>query len=362
MSDCFQHIREIIEIGHLTKSFKLNDVSIKIKNPNLQLIDWSEEFSSNLIEKKLILLCRCIISISGIDTRNLHFELYESFINSHSFSILDKLRVYADHTMYIATKANKYLEAFCYTDESRYIWKAWKARSLFTSYKLEDINNLQLSWVIWNEAEDERLESDRDWEKAFFIASASNAKGVESVQKKWKAKDKSEMDRREEVIEMAKKGALEDPSKKKYVQQKNYNRSKSEEELKEEMRKWVAGEEDEHDRAVREHKEEVQNTINEMKRQAEEMKKRNREKRSELENVVTGMSLIGLTEEQIRSRVKKDIFEAPTINEGNKSVIENFFMKPTTTGNLTIEDGEVKGNYTQPSLMDKISNRRPSME
>ncbi len=184
---------------------------------------------------------------------------------------------------------------------------------------------------------------------------------LDLCKKKWKAKDKSEMDRREEVIEMAKKGALEDPSKKKYIQ-KNYNRSKSEEELREEMRKWVAGEEDEHDIAVREHKEEVQNTINEMKRQSEEMRRRNREKRAELESAVTGMSLIGLTEEQIRSMVKKDVFAAPNINEANKSVIEDFFMRPTTTGNLTIEDGEVKGNYTEPSLMDRISNRRPTME
>jgi hypothetical protein len=359
MSNCFNDIRDIIQFGYIEQSFKINDIFIKLKNPNLQTIDWANQFSpSTSIEKNLAILSKCITSIAGRDTENLHFEIYDMLINSQIFSILHKIGVYADLLMSRAIKSNKYLEAFCYTEESRYLWKAWKARSLFSNHKLNDLNNIQISWVIWNEAEDERFESDKEWEKAFFIASATNPKGVEAVQKKWKMREQTEETRRLEIVEDAKKGILENTENK--PKKTHIKKSKTTEDLRDEMRRWVMGEEDEHDISVREYKEEIQRSVDEMVRRSEEIRKRNRKKRDELDQAIKGISLIGLTEEDVKNKYKKEP-NAYDVQDVNKQVIDSFIMTPVDKGNLSVNDGEVVGKQPE-SLMDRISHRRPTME
>ncbi len=359
MSDYFKDIRNIIEKGFIVESFKINDVIIKIKNPNLQIIEWTEEFSSQNIERSVALLTKLIISISGRETKDFFYEVFETLMDSQIFSILSKMYVYAHRLMNRAIHANKYLEAYCYTDESRYLWKAWKSRSLFTTHRLEDLNNIQISWVIWNEAEDERIESDRDWEKAFFIASATNPKGVEAVQKKWRIKDNQELERREDLIDQAVKGLFEETEGVEIKKKTRIKKQKTMQDLEEEMRKWVSGEEDDHDVIVRTYKEDIQNHIDELVRQAEEIKKQNKKKRAELDSAITGISLVGLTEEQIRSKVKPQDIAAPNINDVNRNIIDSFIMKPTQ-GNLSVDGDKVVVN--QPSLMDKIAQRKPTME
>ncbi len=362
MSNCFDNIREIIEKGFLTQSFKINGTSIKIKNPNFNIFEWADEYSSNPIERNISVIARCIISISGMEFKDFTFELIEELLNSHLFFILSKMNIYANSLMRKAVHSHKYLEAFCYTDESRYLWKAWKARSLFTTHKLDDLNNIQISWVLWNEAEDERLESDKEWEKAFFIASATNPKGVESVQKKWKSKENTENSRREEIVQNAINGLLEIENNKQDKTKPITKKHKSFDDLREEMRRWVAGEEDEHDYAVRSYKDEIQRNLDNMKRQSEEIRKRNKEKRRELDSAITGISLQGLSEEQIKSKIKPYKESNPDINMVNNSVINDFIQTPIERGNLSVEDGLIKDTYKPSSLMDKISQRKPTME
>jgi len=361
MHECFNNVIELIETGHLTLSFKVNGVSIKIKNPNLDVIEWVDDFCDpeNNIEKLIVLCIKCITSISGIDTKDLFFEIYDVLLNSSTFPILYKMKVYADYLMVTATRTSKYLESFCYTEESRYMWKSWKAKNKFSNFRFDSLNQIQNSWVIWNEAEDHRLESNSEWEKAFFIASATNPKGVETVSKKWKTQESLEEERRREFVEKAKKGEFEQsPSS---TPRRNFNKHKSVEELREEMRKWVLGEEDEHDNIVTEYKNEIQRTVEEMQRRSEEIKLRNKRKKEDIERTVTGVSLIGFTEEQIRSRVKP-IETTSFVEDVNKNIIDNFIMKPIDKGNLFVDGIEVKGEYKEDSLMDRISNRKPTME
>jgi hypothetical protein len=98
-----------------------------------------------------------------------------------------------------------------------------------------------------------------------------------------------------------------------------------------------------------------------MQRRSEEIKLRNKRKKEDIERTVTGVSLIGFTEEQIRSRVKP--FETTSfVEDVNKNIIDNFIMKPIDKGNLFVDGTEVKGEYKEDSLMDRISNRKPTME
>jgi len=359
MSDYFKDIREIIENGYLTLSCSINNISLKIKNPTPEIIIWASEFSEDNTERSVALLSKIILSVSGRDNdKDFFYEIYDILLNSQIYTLLSNLYIYANHLMKKASSSNKYLEAYCYTEESRYLWKAWKARSLFTTHKLQELNNTQISWVIWNEAEDERIESDRDWEKAFFVASATNPKGVEAVQKKWKAKDRDEILRREELLEFVSKGLLNEDSETP-VKRKPKKRHKTMEDLEEEMRKWVSGEEDEHDIIVRSYKEEVQKNIDDMLLKAQEIKKANRQKRIDIDNAITGISLVGLTEDDVRKKIKPHDNATPNIIDVNKNIINNFIVKPNS-GNLSIQDGQVVNH--QPSLMDKISQRKPTME
>ena len=132
------------------------------------------------------------------------------------------------------------------------------------------LNDFQTNWVAWNQLEDDKMSTKTEWEQALLITSAFNAKGAKSIRSGWESDEQEEKQYRTSLMEDARKGIVGTvEQRKKQASRNNFD------DLKEQMRKWVAGEEDEHDRIVREYKQSMYRKI-ELEKRAQQARERNR--------------------------------------------------------------------------------------
>jgi hypothetical protein len=159
-------------------------------------------------------------------------------------------------------RARLYTEAFCYEAATRYLWKGLGSKSPAGRFGIPGTehmgtNEVQTLWVAYNEMEDFRAQSDALWEAAKLIASSNAPKAVQKIDQKESQRRRDENARRQRVMDHAfyySKGMVDEKGlvKAGVVEgQASYvHGAQTEEELAEEMRRWVEGEEDWHDRVV----------------------------------------------------------------------------------------------------------------
>ena len=150
------------------------------------------------------------------------------------------------------TEALDRVEAFCYEDYSRGLWRT-HGRTFPKVLGLSNCTNaVQRMWVAYNLAEDDRLHRQDQWNNARFMASATNPKGVRSIAEKDGQNQNMEMARRRSVI-----GNLYLRTTGRAHLQRGPRHSVTPEELIEEMAKYRRGERDAHDLIVEAEKERI---------------------------------------------------------------------------------------------------------
>jgi hypothetical protein len=151
------------------------------------------------------------------------------------------------------------IEAFCYEPFGRNTWRSLRgllpsddrATGIPGTGRL-GLNAVQKVWIMFNEAEDDQEEWLQQWQAAKFIASAHNPKGVRKVSRKDESTTKAEKARRERVIDevfIKATGGLPDGSGKPRLY-----RAITADDLVDEMKRWVGGEQDFHDMVVEDYK------------------------------------------------------------------------------------------------------------
>ena len=144
-------------------------------------------------------------------------------------------------------------------------------------------------------------------EQALLITSAFNAKGAKSIRSGWESDEAEESQYREAIMKDARKGLVNNT----VDQRRERGRLNNFDDLKEQMRKWVAGEEDEHDRIVREYKQSMYRKIELEKERAQQARDRNKrmvEDLNSLKNISSiNAPVTAISDEEVRrmSSVKK---------------------------------------------------------
>lgn len=358
MNDVYKSVRSQIEKGFLTVSFIVGNIHFKLRNPDYDDLEWMDEVSPYLrTDKEIALVSKCLLSINGRVLDN-PYDCME-ILKGLSTVLFKRLSIYTLFLIEESKKAYEYLEAFCYEQESRDLWQIWKSNQYFGYKPVENINKLstiQSSWVIWNRNEDERIKSRETWNQVLFSASAFNS-NVNKIKNKWDQSDLDEEASRKEVMDNAKKGT---PKKK--VQKKTQNglAHKNENDLREEFRKWCAGEEDEHDKIVREYKETIKRKIREQEQRQEDMRRLSMQRQRELQDV--SHPIIGFTDEQISKMKKKKSYVEMT-DDGllRDHISSKYLFSKEDLGNLKLdEQNRVQSNKS--SIMDTITNRMPKID
>lgn len=167
-----------------------------------------------------------------------------------------------------ATKALSSIESFCYETHSRYLWRAFGGSSggwnINTHAGLPETanlgtNNIQRMWIAHNVYEDLTDKADQEWEGFKLVASAMSPKGVEKLNRHDKSRRNEDRQRRQEAMDKFYYEQLGITLGRDGVLTEDGIRlpRKSVDELSDEMKRWVAGDIDEHDRIVEAYKEQV---------------------------------------------------------------------------------------------------------
>jgi len=152
------------------------------------------------------------------------------------------------------------VSGYLYEGESRYLWKAEGARLVEEgriSLGQMGLNAVQKLWVYYNRMEDEGQQETAHWEMVKFTVGPHAPKGIKKINAKdkqiaadRKRRRQQEMDRiYYETKGMIPKRKLVASDKKKYGDW-NVQLAETPEELKDEMRRWVAGIKDPHDNVI----------------------------------------------------------------------------------------------------------------
>jgi len=212
-------------------------------------------------------------------------------------------------------RARFYVEAFCYENASRYLWRSIGRRpptgiGIPGAEKI-GMNDIRGTWVAYNQAEDDRSRMDSVWEAAKLITSSQAPKAVSKIDQKDVQRRRDEKARRQRTMDHAyyySKGLVD----KKGLQLASggvgtqIHSAHTEEELADEMRRWVAGEEDWHDRVVSAYKKRVIGRFEEQKRQhAERMAALQRVSEERQAEDIAPVPLVGYTQEQLQQILAK---------------------------------------------------------
>jgi hypothetical protein len=234
-------------------------------------------------------------------------------------------------------------------------------------------------WFDWNQSEDDRLDDEYSWSLTKVLVSVQSSKGSKKLDAKDKTRAEQEKSRRSEVQDRAYykwAGLLDEKDKPVADPKMEVFQPRTAEELAEEMRRWVAGEHDFHDRVVEDYKDRVKREMEEreaaQQRAVEEAQ--SRREREAQETGFTRPALVAYTPDQLSKLVPerskpgaKFIIEAnPTSRTYNK-----YLRDTPDSGALKVEGGRVVA-YTsptgggeppaeeRPSLNDLIAARKPT--
>lgn len=275
-------------------------------------------------------------------------------------------------------EANNYLEAYLYEDESRRFWKNLGG-GLYPLHRMTSVpgvetlglNSTQSSWISWNRIEDERDHQEYLWSNTKVLVSLQSHKGYDSLNNRDRQRQQTEEERRASVIEKAERrffyGEQEEDSN--APPSETVRKARTNDELEEEMRRWISGELDWHDQIVEDYKNRIREQQEERERQKEAIMSELRAQRAKQEQDigVPKPVLRGITPEEM-ARVQR---EAPA--SGAKFVVEadpaarnfNRFLRPTVqAGNLSVDNaGRIVEKppevpEREVSLSDQVASRR----
>ena len=368
MKDYYASVRSLIVNGGVFRSFtsKKYNLHLKLRNPTQKDLDWIFEYSPyDLAGREIALISKCIYSINGRVLRGEDtLEELLLLVSKVSKPVSRRLLLCLSTLITESQSAFDYLEAFSYESESRSLWLSWQAKSDLNIKFLDDLSEIQSHWVVWNQIEDERKKVRVEWEQALLVTSAMNSKGAKSIRESWESEDKKTETYREDLMKAARSGKMDDAKVRKLKSKKN-----NFQDLQEEYKRWLSGEEDEHDRIVREYKESMYRKIEDDKRRAEEARERNRKRMEDITTLRNSSSIrspvTALTDEEVaRLSSAKKFKETNEHEEKFEHVKERYILAKEFSPNVSVdENGNLVSKVPEKkSLMEQISNRTPRLE
>ena len=267
-------------------------------------------------------------------------------------------------------KAIDAVEPYCYESLSRYKWKSMRGHLATEHSGIPGIqhigtNHIQRMWAFFNDIEDQRVQDLSMWHGFKLTASAMSPKGVKKIDQKDHQRQEQEEQRRQGVQDRfyyTMLGVLQQDGRRVQSNDSPYvTGPKSVVELEEEMRRWVAGEEDWHDKVVSNYKRQISQRYQQQKR---EQGARAAMVRAQLETESgRPMPLVGYTAEQLaeilrqRQPGKSGVREVFDGGHGDRDYLYEKYLETTPdAGVLRVTDGKLltdEGN----TLTEQVAQR-----
>jgi hypothetical protein len=262
-------------------------------------------------------------------------------------------------------------EAYCYESISRFRWRAGGGQlpnmhSGIPGVDRMGTNYVQRMWTFFNRVEDAQLEEDATWEGFKLVTSAMAPKGVKKIDTHDKERKKTELEHRQNVADRmfyTRMGVIKPQDEKTTVRPMLGNGSKSADDLVDEMKRWVTGEDDWHDQIVNEYKRKVSERYEQEKQERQRRAAAWREQQIELEESMMPQQMVAYTSEQLQSLLKQRQpgpagvkHVASGTNSGREYLYEKYLHRKADAGALKVEDGVLVANPGQ-DLTDQLAQR-----
>jgi len=166
------------------------------------------------------------------------------------------------------------LESYFYESESRELWKSEGRHILEPAFGVSwpsTINAVQKYWILYNTMEDERENREHQWTMVKFMVGPHAPKGIKKLSDKDRERERELRERRAKIQDRTFWEALgvipKLRGKDREMSIREVRKAETFEELQEEMKNWVRGNLDDHDRIV----ESVKNRIRDEVQAREQM-------------------------------------------------------------------------------------------
>ena len=377
----YEDIEALITVGFLSHPVKVNGVSLNLRSlgPGDLFLMRARLLTDE--DWKLWLIASSVWMVDGFsllgDTNAAPWILRKlKHIPKESRKILLSL---VTGLFSRQSKALEGTESYCYETASGYLWKSYGGHvpSLHTGIPgMEKIgtNHVQRMWTFYNEVEDKRLEEDSAWEAAKLVASTQSPKGVKKIDAADKAAHQKEQLRRQEVQDRfyyLATGVLKPEDIEAENKLKRPLETKTVDDLAQEMYRWVTGDEDEHDKVVREYKQAI---IDRHAKEKEARERRALEFRRRLDQEMPNARstpLVAYTQEQL-TRILRDRDRGYPTAGGTKTVIigtkqsDHVYTKclerePDSAGVVPTSDGRLVDGVRQ-DLTERVVDRKVPLD
>lgn len=244
-------IERIVVNGFLTAEFRAQGSYFVMKNMTDREADTLGMFRDpgKPVEDVTCKLSFCTFAVDG-----------QNFIEARSESIPGLMEFWRQAPVSLVSSATdavrgindryievlKYLEGFCYTDRSRYLWRVYKEGGLFSipGVLSSGMNAVQENWSLVNRELDAEEEYHKQFNLSLMVASSFNAKGAKVIAQNYETS-------RTELEELRKEIAKWGYDRKRVEEEKRQAEwtapVRSREDLVRELYRQMRGEKDKHD-------------------------------------------------------------------------------------------------------------------
>lgn len=340
--EIYADVRDLIVPGFLAHPVSVNGARFVLRT--LDATDWyllryrahglvGREFKAWAVAVSIWMVDGVIV----LDQEDVLYEIYGMCVRLPT-SVLDDLQGVVDGLMRRLRKATECIEGYLYETESRQLWKTEGQVILGRADRggvARSRNPIVRLWVYYNQLEDEREHEDYLWSLTKFIVGPHAPKGIKKIHAKDRQRETDVAARRQRLLDRTyyeAKGILKkEPRQLKGPRKTNeYRVAETEQELQEEMRRWVAGEKDEHDLVIDGIKRRIREDV-EARREQEEQRRRELAEAMQNEGV-SPSQIVPLTGEagqafvdRIKARMHgtKVVAPGPTHNHAYDKYIKN---------------------------------------
>ena len=369
----YETVKKLILNGFLSHKVRLGDSTIVLRNLTSSDSIYLDNctYDSNDSSWMLWTIARSIWMVDGmivLGEKNSSYFMYQQIKGLSEKTIKRLFQV----TLALTSKVNSQAEeitAFLKEDYSRVMWEQLRSHSL-PSERINGIagseslgmNLIQKIWSSYNSLEDSRIAEQKAWSNAKFIASANAPKAIEKINKKEQSKLEQISNRKKRELDefyYRSTGVITGEKGEKVFTNKEIKSATTAEELENEMRMWVSGEQDHHDKIVSAYKNRIKREREEDLLERQKILEEMRNEVGEEEEIQAISPLIGYTHEQLsdllkqkgRSHTKiKQVFSESNDNLYNKHVSEE-----ASTGRLKVRDGKIVIKGSDNALMEDLS-------
>lgn len=377
----YADLKNLIVNGFLSHRIRLGDSILVVRNltstDNFYLQNVA--YDLNDVGWMLWTVSRSVWMIDGmtlLGEKNSAFHVYQQ-IKGIPKAVLERIFFSILKLTHKANKQYEKVEAYSYEESSRLLWQQSRGFGI-PSDKLSGIigsenlgmNLAQKLWISFNSFEDRRALERSQWANAKFIASAQVPKAIEKINKREEQAVEQEVNRRKKFLDLffyKQIGIISEDDGMTLLSSKLVKSASTPEELEEEMRQWVSGEHDEHDKIVLAYKMKIKEKEEKVLRERED---RLAQVRAEMvrdeESDVEILPLIGYTREQLREHLSS---RGGFTQEGRKitkiqdeSASDHLYSKHVvednvSSGRLKVRDGKILIKGTDNTLMADLSKR-----